>query len=39
MAEKDYKKLAKEMGVPENDIPVEEKEQPDDVAEVEEVAY
>lgn len=36
---KDYKKLAQNMGVDEKDIPEPETDQPDDVAEVEEVQY
>lgn len=39
MADSDYKELARKMGVPEDDIPVEEKDQPDDVAEVEVIEY
>ena len=35
----DYKKLAEEMGIGENDIPEPEKDQPEDVAEVEEINY
>ena len=35
----DYKELARNMGVSEEDIPVEEKEQPEDVAEIEEITY
>lgn len=38
MAE-DYKKLAQNMGIDEKDIPEAEIDQPDDVAEVEEVQY
>lgn len=36
---KDYKKLAQAMGVEDKDIPEPENDQPDDVAEVEEVQY
>ena len=35
----DYKKLAQNMGIDEKDIPEAETDQPDDVAEVEEVQY
>ena len=35
----DYKELAKKMGVAEEDIPVEEKDQPEDVAEPEVITY
>lgn len=35
----DYKKLAKGMNINEDDIPEDETEQPDDVAEVEVIDY
>lgn len=35
----DYRKLAEAMGVPEEGIPEEETEQPDDVAEIEVIDY
>lgn len=35
----DYKKLAESMGVPAEEIPEAEKEQPEDVAEIEVVDY
>lgn len=35
----DYRKLAEAMGIPEEGIPEEETEQPDDVAEIEVIDY
>lgn len=36
---KDYKKLAQNMGIDEKDVPEQETDQPEDVAEIEEVKY